>query len=56
MKGVKIMRIKYILQIRRRYFWEDVLTFYSKDKAFSYLKLVRDEGLNCRLLEVLCIM
>lgn len=47
------MKKKYILQIKRGYFWEDVLILYDERQAFNYkLKLVC-EGVNCRLVEVI---
>lgn len=49
------MKSKYILQIKRRYFWEDVLVFYDKQSAFVYKIKLLSEGINCRLVEVLYI-
>ena len=49
------MKTKYILQLKRRYFWEDVLVFHDLDTAYRYkLKLVSD-GINCRVIEVVYI-
>ena len=45
------MKSKYIIQIKRRFYWEDVLTFYDRKSAFvSYIKLL-NEGRLVRLLE-----
>ena len=46
------MRTKYIIQIKRRYYWEDVLTYNDKRQCFvAYLKLL-DEGRNVRIVEL----
>lgn len=46
------MRTKYIIQIKRRYYWEEVLTYLDKKACFvSYLKLL-NEGRNVRIVEL----
>lgn len=46
------MRTKYIIQIKRRYYWEDVLSYIDKQQCFvSYLKLL-GEGRNVRVVEL----
>lgn len=46
------MKIKYVIQIKRRYYWEDILSFYDKKSCFvSYMKLLND-GFNVRVIEI----
>ena len=49
------MNKKYILQIKRRYLWEDVATFTDFGTAMFYLVNFRKKNVFCRLLEVLCL-
>ena len=50
------MKKKFIIQIKRRQFWEDVLAFYDEKQAFSYYLRLRDQDIRCRLLEVYCFL
>lgn len=46
------MKTKYIIQIKRRYYWEDLITYLDRRSCFiSYLKLL-SEGRNVRIVEI----
>ena len=49
------MRTKYILQLKRRYFWEDTLVFYDKKEALNYELRLIAQSINCRIVEVVYI-
>ena len=49
------MKSKYIIQIKRNYFWEDIFSLRDKVQALSYLDRLRNEGLMVRLLEVIVL-
>ena len=50
-----IMRKLYILQIKRGYYWEDVLRFFDSKEAFSYQIRLGSQGIRCRIVEVVQI-
>lgn len=49
------MKKKFILQLKRRFYWEDVLTFYDEKQASLYKLQLINQGLNVRLVEVIYI-
>ena len=45
------MKSRFIIQLKRGYYWEDVLIFWDKKSCFvSYMKLL-NEGKQVRLIE-----
>lgn len=49
------MKTKYIIQIKRGYFWEDVLNFFDEKQALVYqLKLI-SQGINARVIQIFFI-